>query len=206
MLNLTQPMTEINEPFTYHLAHDLLPVETVTLLENSAPENGSTKAEALEVGREKNYRMHILYLMHQNLARPAADALSGAWKELYQELTGDVFLDWLSESTHLPLREGVLDLAIYRHVAGDFISVHKDKPEKQLTAILYLNTSWPVDGGGAYEVRNSADPQETPARSILPKGGNLMAFPPSDRSWHSVGIVNEGTPTRLTVQLEFWKP
>ena len=206
MLNIAQPMDEITHPFTYYLASGVLPPETVSVLEDTAPEEGSAKAEALAAGREKNYLMHILYLMHQNEACPAAHALPGQWRELYRELTGGAFLDWLSGSTHLPLRRGPLDVAIYRHVAGDFISVHKDKPEKRLTCILYLNSGWPPEGGGAYEVRNSADPDEPPARSIMPIRGNMLAFPPSDRSWHSVSAVQAGAPTRLTVQLEFWKP
>ncbi|MFE4333867.1 2OG-Fe(II) oxygenase [Streptomyces sp. NPDC056831] len=205
MLRTTHKAEEINHPFTYHLAPGVVPMETVALLEHTAPEEGSAKAEALEVGREKNYRMHILYLMYQSEARESVRYLSSPWKQLYDELTGVAFLDWLSDSTGLTLQDGLLDVAVYRHVAGDFISVHKDKPEKLLTAILYLNSDWPIDGGGAYEVRNSADPQEAPARSILPRPGNFLAFPPSSRSWHSVSEVRPGTPTRLTVQMEFWK-
>jgi Rps23 Pro-64 3,4-dihydroxylase Tpa1-like proline 4-hydroxylase len=206
MLDTSRDLTEFTEPFTYHVISDVLTPQDVALLESTAPEEGAEAAVALQPGREKNYRMNILYLMYENQARPASEALTGAWKTLYEELTGDTFLDWLAAGTRLPLREGKLDLAIYRHVEGDFISVHKDKPEKLLTAIVYLNSSWPADGGGAYEVRNSADPAEPPARSLAPRGGNILAFPPSDRSWHSVGEVKAGTPTRLTVQLEFWKP
>ncbi|MEU6373192.1 2OG-Fe(II) oxygenase [Streptomyces sp. NPDC046909] len=206
MLDVTRDMTEFTEPFTYHVVSGVLAPEDVALLESTAPEEGAEPAVAMEPGREKNYRMNILYLMYENEVRPAARALTGAWRTLFEELTGDAFLDWLAASTKLPLREGKLDLAIYRHVEGDFISVHKDKPEKLLTAIVYLNSAWPADGGGAYEVRTSADPDEAPARSLPPKGGNILAFPPSERSWHSVGEVKAGTPVRLTVQLEFWKP
>ncbi|WP_329126889.1 2OG-Fe(II) oxygenase [Streptomyces sp. NBC_01465] len=206
MLDTAQDMTEVTDPFTYHVISDVLTPQDVALLETTAPVDGAEPAVALQPGREKNYRMNILYLMYQDETRPAADALTGPWETLYDELTGDAFLDWLTDNTRLPLREAKLDLAVYRHVEGDFISVHKDKTEKLLTAIVYLNSSWPTDGGGAYEVRSCSDPAVPPARSLPPRGGSMLAFPPSERSWHSVGKVKAGTPTRLTVQLEFWKP
>jgi Rps23 Pro-64 3,4-dihydroxylase Tpa1-like proline 4-hydroxylase len=144
--------------------------------------------------------------MRENEAQAISSSLPDPWRPLYEELTGEAFLTWLMMGTELPLDAASLDLAIYRHRAGDFISVHKDKPEKELTCILYLNSAWPADGGGAYEVRGCADPDVPPVRSLAPDGGNLLAFPPSDRSWHSVSPVTASEPVRLTVQLEYWKP
>ncbi|MFR9770788.1 2OG-Fe(II) oxygenase [Nocardia sp. SC052] len=149
--------------------------------------------------------MNLRYLFRDDNPYGTVDDLAPAWRELLDDLRSEEFIRWLEHGTALQLRDLSTDIGIYTHDDNDYISVHKDKPNKALTAILYLNSSWPSQAGGHYEVRVSPDPRIDPVRRIAPKGGCLLAFPPTDKSWHSVSPVSTGGKiTRLTVQLEFW--
>jgi 2OG-Fe(II) oxygenase superfamily len=203
MLNLSSRMDESDDVFTFFLAQGLVGPAQARRLYESRP-RPSKRITRSELSHEKQYAMSLLYLVENGRRNPDAH-LEPEWEALVGDLTGSAFADWLEAGTGLGLHHLVTDIGMYTHEDGDFISVHKDKPSKALTAILYLNEDWPHDGGGHYEVRRSPDPDEAPVRTIAPEAGQLLAFPPTDRSWHAVGpVTTGGTLTRLTVQLEFW--
>ncbi|WP_410575591.1 2OG-Fe(II) oxygenase [Amycolatopsis sp. cmx-4-61] len=205
MINTEARFEHITDPFEIHLARQTLTVEQVRALYAEAPLRRAEQIAQVDPEHEKQYRMNLLYLAKDG--RPEDDTLmlSAGWSELLKDLLSDEFTQWLEAGTGLALRDLPLDIGVYTHVDGDFISVHKDKPNKAITAILYLNEDWPPGIGGEYEVRASGDPEAEPVRRIAPAPGQFLAFPPTDVSWHSVSRVETGgTRTRLTVQLEFW--
>ncbi len=203
MLNLNSRLEEANDVFTLFLAQGLLDPTQVRRLYESRPRQGKRIAR-LELSHEKQYAMNLLYLVENSLRNPGA-GLGPEWELLVDDLTSSAFMDWLESGSGLRLRHLVTDIGMYTHEDGDFISVHRDKPNKALTAILYMNEHWPHDAGGHYEVRQSSNPDEAPVRTIPPRAGQFLAFPPTDRSWHAVApVTTGGTLTRLTVQLEFW--
>ena len=203
MLNLNSRLDEYADVFTLFLAQGLLDPTRVRRLYESRPRE-STRIVRSELRHEKQYAMNLLYLVENGQRNPDA-GLDPEWELLVDDLTSSAFMDWLETGTGLSLRQLVTDVGIYTHEDGDFISVHKDKPNKALTAILYVNEHWPHDGGGHYEVRRTSNPDEAPVRTIPPRAGQFLAFPPTDRSWHAVAPVRTGGAlTRLTVQLEFW--
>lgn len=205
LINTRTTFVHITEPFSIHLAESVLTNDQVTALHDTAPRDGFKRIEALDPALEKQYAMNLLYLQEGNEKSPAAADLSPKWTELLTTLRSNQFLDWLENGTGLKLRDLTTDIGVYTHNDGDYISVHKDKQNKAITAILYLNPEWPSGGGGEYEVRLSGDAMQEPTRRIPPRGGQFLAFPPTERSWHSVSKVTAGdSVTRLTVQLEFW--
>lgn len=206
MLNTRAEFEHITTPFSIFLAQRALTPERVKSLYETAPDAGYKRIEVLDPSHEKQYAMNLLSLQKNDEKIPEATRLlSPEWSELLEELRGTEFISWLERGTGLELRPLATEIGIYTHQDGDFISVHKDKDDKALTAILYLNPHWPDDAGGQYEVRRSADPAQEPHHRIPPRGGQFLAFPPTDRSWHSVAPVHAGGEvTRLTVQLEFW--
>jgi hypothetical protein len=205
MLNLNSPFVHIDSPYTLHVAQNTLTKDEATDLFTTAPIDRITTISRTDPRSEKQYRMNLTYLMVNGREARTARALPGPWQALFDDLASDRFTRWLSSGTGLELGSLSRDMGIYTHVDGDYISVHKDKPEKAITAILYLNDSWPSDGGGEFEVRTSGDAGEAPALSLPPRPGRLLAFPPTDSSWHSVSTVRtDGGPPRLTVQLEYW--
>lgn len=205
MLNTKATFENVTEPFTLHLAQGILSPDQVDLLYATRPLGGVRRIEVTDPEHEKQYAMNLRYLQQDNVPAAETPELHPAWRELLEDLRGEEFADWLESGTELTLRHLATDIGIYTHDDGDFISVHKDKPHKAITAILYLNPQWPEENGGLYEVRASDDPAQQPVRRITPRAGQLLAFPPSERSWHSVSPLSIGDgATRLTVQLEYW--
>lgn len=205
MLNKEAEFEHINDPFEIHVAKGVATKDVVDTLFDQAPLLGARQIARTDPAHEKQYRMNLLYLVRDGVVAEGAAGLSRLWSGLVAELMSDEFTRWLEEGTGLKLSGLPFDMGVYTHVDGDFISVHKDKPNKALTAILYLNPEWPAGVGGEYEVRVSGDPDAKPARRIAPVPGQLLAFPPTDQSWHSVSEVDTGGRlTRLTVQLEYW--
>jgi SM-20-related protein len=203
MLNLKAPFERRDDPFVLHLAQNLLDHSRLRSLYESTP-RGTKRIVRTEASHEKQYAMNLLYLV-ENDARNRAAALTSEWSELLDDLESSAFREWLEAGTGLRLRHLPTDIGVYTHDDGDFITVHKDKPTKALTAVLYLNDRWPEDAGGHYEIRRSGDGREAPVRTIPPSGGQLLAFPPTQSSWHAVSpVTTGGTLTRLTVQIEFW--
>lgn len=201
----TTGFEHITDPYTIHIARELLPLETVERLYASAPGNRYKRIEVLDTSKEKQYAMNLLYLQKDSKPTDESATLSAEWQSLVKDLRSDWFMEWLEAGTGLELSDLPTDIGIYTHNDGDYISVHKDKSNKSITAILYLNPEWPTTAGGAYEVRNSGDADDAPVRSIYPEAGQFLAFPPSDHSWHAVSKIDTGqSMTRLTVQLEFW--
>ncbi|HXR72529.1 2OG-Fe(II) oxygenase [Actinocrinis sp.] len=201
----TTAIDHVEEPFTIHLAHGLLTPQQADALYATAPLLNAEQIAQVDPNHEKQYRMNLVYLVRDGESSDAATALSPEWAELLRDLRSEQFMDWLEAGTGLQLRGLPLDIGVYTHVDGDFISCHKDKPNKAITAILYLNSDWPAGSGGEYEVRVSGDPSVEPVRRIAPRAGQFLAFPPGDQSWHSVSRVDTGGAViRLTVQLEFW--
>jgi SM-20-related protein len=205
MLNLSDDLRHSHAPFTWHLATGLLNTEQLRELERERPAADTGRRAVVEgTRREKHYRMNVLTLVDGNVRTQAADSLSPSWKALLDDLESDEFMDWLCRVTDLDLRGLPSEIGVYTYHRGDYISLHKDKPTKALTAILYLNEVWPAEGGGNFEVRASGRSADAPLESVPPLGGRLLAFPPSDTSWHAVSRIETDDVTRLTVQLEFW--
>lgn len=205
MINYSAQVKHTYEPFTWHLATGVLQQGQIRELEHEKPSADSgRRAIAEEERREKRYRMNVLTLVAGNARTKAAATLAPSWKALLDDLESDTHLAWLSEAVDIDLRGLPTEIGVYSYTKGDYISLHKDKPAKALTAILYLNERWPADGGGHFEVRASGRSADRPVESVPPVGGQLLAFPPNDTSWHSVSSIETDQVARLTVQLEFW--
>lgn len=205
MLRNDTPFVHVDSPFTVHLAQGVLAEDAVAELYAAAPVNRVATISRSDPEHEKQYRMNLFYLMVNNQRSKRCAELPQIWHSLVDSLTSDAFVSWLSEGTGLELRGLSQDICIYTHVDGDYLSVHKDKPDKAITAILYLNPEWPTGAGGEFEIRFGADPESSHSFRLPPRPGQLLAFPPTDQSWHAVSRVSGGEDlTRLTVQLEYW--
>ncbi|MEW2452157.1 2OG-Fe(II) oxygenase [Streptomyces parvulus] len=205
MLRKDTPVLHVDFPYTLHLAQELLTKDVVSELYATAPVKRTATISSTDPEHEKLYRMNLLYLMVNNRRREISDELPASWRSLLDDLASADFTTWLSESTGIDLHGFSQDISVYTHVDGDFISVHKDKAGKAITVILHLTPEWPTSAGGEFEVHFSGDPDDDRVFRISPRPGQLLAFPPTDKSWHAVSRVHcGGTFTRLTVQVEYW--
>ncbi|MFF7994632.1 2OG-Fe(II) oxygenase [Kitasatospora xanthocidica] len=205
MFDTESGFARIETPYQIYLAQQTLPRSEVAELYSTVPLERAASISRDDPKHEKQYRMNLFYLMLNNRRTAVADELPPAWASLLSDLTSSRFTDWLSAGTGVKLDGLFLDVGVYTHREGDYLSPHKDKTDKAITALLYLNEDWPTDGGGEFEVRASGRSAERPVLSLPPRPGQFLAFVPTDRSWHSVSRVASGNPvTRLTVQVEYW--
>ncbi|MER5748016.1 MFS transporter [Streptomyces sp. NPDC002225] len=205
MFNTDTRFMRVESPYEVHLAQNTLTREQVARLYETAPMDRTAAISRTDPRHEKLYQMNLVYLMVNNQESRIIESLPEEWQELYADLSGGRVTRWLSEGTGIKLDGLSLDIGVYTHHDGDFLSAHKDKPDKAITALLYLNEEWPAHSGGEFEIRVSGDHATPPVFSIAPQPGLVLAFPPNDKSWHSVSrIATGGSPTRLLIQFEYW--
>jgi len=110
-----------------------------------------------------------------------------AINQLVAELSSGQFADAIGA------RLGIADLGTYpslvtlcRALNSRHGNVHTDSLSKVVTALIYLEPSWPQDepGGCLRFVARQDDIEALVAPEIKPIYGNLAAFRRADNSWH----------------------
>jgi Rps23 Pro-64 3,4-dihydroxylase Tpa1-like proline 4-hydroxylase len=205
ILNLSNQMHEWTFPFQLFQGRDLLDSAQLERLLSSAPTKSAEKIAVEDPRHEKQYRMNLSSLVEADRLTEAAESLPEAWSELLRDLMSPEFTEWLESQTGIELSGLERSIGIYTHRDGDYLSVHKDKLTKAITSILYLNTDWPPNAGGRFQLFTSGDRKSEPVAEIPPTGGQLLAFKPTESSWHAVSpIARADGVERVTVQVEYW--
>lgn len=93
---------------------------------------------------------------------------------------------------------------LWRYEENDYLSPHKDKTEKFLSHLIYLNEHWDECSGGLLNVLETSDEDSAVGR-IIPKCGNSAIILNCEKSWHSVSPVNNCETPRYCIQVIFWK-
>jgi len=205
MLNLNATLTERTAPFQFFHGQGLLAPADVDRLATTSPTSSAVRIAVDDPEHEKQYRMNLFRLVEGDEPTLAEVSLPACWEELKADLMGEEFTTWMERQTGITLRGLLRSVGVYAHRNGDFLAVHKDKPTKAITCILYLNKEWPPVAGGRFQMFASGAQNGTPVEELAPVGGQLFAFPPTDRSWHAVSeITHPDGVERLTVQVEYW--
>jgi hypothetical protein len=203
VLTLDSPLEEHTEPFQLFRGRGLLDDHRLEQLLATVPSVHAAKIAVEDPRHEKQYRMNLVDFVVLDEDAPVMAHLHALWRELVEDLRGPKFTLWLEQATGTKLAGLQRSIGLYTHRNGDYLSVHKDKPTKAITAILYLNRDWPTDAGGQFQIFES--PRSGPVGEISPVGGQLLAFPPTDRSWHAVSKIDHPDGAeRFTVQIEYW--
>ena len=77
--------------------------------------------------------------------------------------------------------------------------IHNDSRTKLITALIYMNEAWEVDGGRLRLLRSPTDLDDM-VIEVPPHAGTLLAFRVTDRSWHGHAPVSG---PRRVVQLNW---
>ncbi|MEX3099500.1 MULTISPECIES: 2OG-Fe(II) oxygenase [unclassified Streptomyces] len=203
VLTLDSALEERTQPFQLFRGRDLLDDGQLEQLLATMPTADVAKIAVEDPKHEKQYRMNLVDLVVLEQDAPVFPRLPEIWRDLVEDLRGPEFTAWLEKSTGIALAGLQRSIGLYTHRNGDYLSVHKDKPTKAITVILYLNRDWPIEAGGQFQI--FASPKAGPTEEISPVGGQLLAFPPTDRSWHAVSKIEHPQGTeRITVQIEYW--
>ena len=205
MLNLNATITERTEPFQLFQAQGVLDPVLLPSLVDTAPTAAAQRIAVDDPEHEKQYRMNLFRLAEGDQREASTANLAQPWAELLDDLLSPAYTAWLQERTGIELVGLLRSVGVYAHRNGDFLAVHKDKPTKAITSILYLNPEWPAEAGGRFLMFESNDPTASPVDELAPQGGQLVAFPPTDHSWHAVSTIKHPDEVeRLTVQVEYW--
>lgn len=204
MMNLEAGMRERTSPFQFFHGYELLAQEDIEQLAATSPTSAAVRIAVDDPEHEKQYRMNLFRLVEGDEEAPA-DSLPAPWKQLRGELMSEEFTAWMERQTGIELHGLLRSVGVYAHRNGDFLAVHKDKPTKAITCILYLNRDWPAEAGGRFQMFATGERGAEPVEELSPVGGQLFAFPPTDHSWHAVSeITHPDDVERLTVQVEYW--
>jgi len=132
--------------------------------------------------------------------------LSAAWQELARDLLSPEYRTAMSLLTGRDLTTVAIEANVFHFGAGACLGPHLDLPAKLVTHVLYFNSTWNASDGGCLSILRSNDPADV-AAEILPLVGNSSVLVRSDRSWHAVSRVVEGSRrSRRSVTVTFYSP
>lgn len=107
--------------------------------------------------------------------------------------------------TGYDLTAAPIEVNVFHYGPGSSLGPHLDLPEKLVTHVLYCNRSWNPADGGCLSILRSKDPGDVAAK-IPPLVGLSSVLVRSDRSWHAVQPVVEGSRTsRRSVTVTFYR-
>lgn len=127
--------------------------------------------------------------------------ISPAYKELYEAISSQPFLDLISRLSGIP--ELILDPKLFgggthdnRH--GQELDAHVDfnydeaqQLHRRLNLIVYLNEDWKTEWGGAIEIHsNPRDPATNRIRAYDPLFNRCVMFETNEYSWHGFPKIN----------------
>jgi len=142
---------------------------------------------------------------HGNIGGKAVNTrireISPAYKELYEAISSQPFLDLISRLSGIP--DLILDPKLYgggthdnRH--GQELDAHVDfnydeaqQLHRRLNLIVYLNEDWKTEWGGAIEIHsNPRDPGSNRIRAYDPLFNRCVMFETNEYSWHGFPKIN----------------
>jgi hypothetical protein len=127
--------------------------------------------------------------------------ISPAYKELYEAISSQPFLDLISRLTGIP--DLILDPKLFgggthdnRH--GQELDAHVDfnydeaqQLHRRLNLIVYLNEDWKTEWGGAIEIHsNPRDPGSNRIQAYDPLFNRCVMFETNEYSWHGFPKIN----------------
>jgi 2-oxoglutarate-Fe(II)-dependent oxygenase superfamily protein len=127
--------------------------------------------------------------------------ISPAYKELYEAISSQPFLDLISRLSGIP--DLILDPKLFgggthdnRH--GQELDAHVDfnydeaqQLHRRLNLIVYLNEDWKTEWGGAIEIHsNPRDPATNRIRAYDPLFNRCVMFETNEYSWHGFPKIN----------------
>ena len=108
---------------------------------------------------------------------------SMAIKEVIDELDGPEFERAIAGKFGIDLSGKPKMYSLRGWVGARDGQIHTDSKDKIITVLLYLNESWPHEGGRLRLLRDGRD-LENFVTEVHPNNGTLLVFRRTDNSWH----------------------
>ena len=103
--------------------------------------------------------------------------------EVIDELDGPEFQRAIAEKFGIDLTGKPKMYSLRAWAGAKDGQIHTDSKDKIITVLLYLNESWPHEGGRLRLLRNGTD-LENFVTEVSPDNGTLLVFRRADNSWH----------------------
>jgi hypothetical protein len=134
-------------------------------------------------------------------ANPEISEISPAYRELYDAISSQPFLDLVTRLTGI--EELILDPRMFgggthENLHGQELDVHVDfnydeaqQLHRRVNLIVYLNKGWKTEWGGAIELHsNPRRPEEDRFHSFDPLFNRCVLFETNEYSWHGFPRIN----------------
>lgn len=103
--------------------------------------------------------------------------------DVINELDGAEFEAAVAEKFDVALAGRPKMYSLRGHTRAKDGQIHTDSKDKIITVLLYLNESWPHDGGKLRLLRSGTNVDDF-VTEVAPDNGTLLIFKRSDTSWH----------------------
>ncbi len=207
MLDLTQieRRTLEAEPYAWAAIDRLYSPKNAAALAATYPRDHFKTVSGNDGEKEYLYESRaLLKLGEETVSYP--EELSGAWRELANDLHSPEYRGAMSRLTGLDLTAVPIEANVYHYGPGSCLGPHLDMPIKRVTHVLYFNETWDPKDGGCLSILRSGDPADV-ASVVPPIVGNSAVLVRSDRSWHSVQrVVESCRKARRAVTVTFYAP
>lgn len=192
----------MTEPFTWALVRELFPRPFLEALARGFPSDGFTAVAGH--APDKPYAMRHRSLLARGpvdvaTARPGA----GIWRDFAALVSAPAYRAFIQDWCPRPLAECDWEINWWSYDAGSWIAPHRDKPEKLVSHIIYLNQGWQAAWGGCCRILASEDIEDVRAE-IVPDIERSLLIVRSESSWHAVTPVTVGDRLRNSVQVVVW--
>ncbi len=106
-----------------------------------------------------------------------------AMHKLIEELSSDDFRRVLEEKFGMDLKDRPPMVTLRKYARFKDGRIHADTDSKVVTILLYLNETWPHEGGQLRFLR-SPDDLESTIEEITPLAGTMVIFKVTPNGWH----------------------
>jgi SM-20-related protein len=193
-----------NDPYDWGEVGDLYSPQGAAALARTYPRDHFKTLSGHDGEKQYLYEARSLVGMGAQRASFASE-LSAAWLELARDLLSREYRTAMSLLTCYDLRAAPIEVNVFHYGPGSSLGPHLDLPAKLVTHVLYFNTNWNPADGGCLSILRSKNAQDI-AANILPLAGNSSVLVRSDRSWHAVQPVIDGSGgSRRSVTVTFYR-
>jgi hypothetical protein len=192
------------DPYRWAFIGDLFPPSDAAALVEAYPEDSFKTLVGSD--REKGWEYEVRSLIHMGAAVPSdAKNLSREWQQLADDLLSQGYREAVGRLTEHDLSASPIEVNVFHYGPGAWMGPHRDLEDKIVTHILYFNEDWDANAGGCLTILGSSDMSDVLAE-IPPVIGNSAVLVRSEKSWHAVSRVVEGSSTsRRSVTVTFYK-
>ena len=134
------------------------------------------------------------------------EELSDVWRALAHDLGSPAYRSAISDLVGMDLRSAPVEVNLFHYGPGAELGAHLDLADKIVTQTMYFNADWERGRGGCLKILQSKQTTDV-AAEISPIVGNSAILVRSDKSWHAVTpVVNGSTESRRSLTATFYRP